>query len=95
MPGQSGPGSNGNEGVLRIPQNPSITETSPSDCLVSYRWCGVLTLYRGAVSIFYNPSRLGKYSLGESYLSAENQSTEPEHFFYKGIMGLIVEVPMV
>ena len=27
---QSGPGSDGNEGVLRIPQ------TSPSDCLVSY-----------------------------------------------------------
>ena len=36
MPGQSGPGSNGDEGVLRIPQGPSITGTSPSDCLVSY-----------------------------------------------------------
>ena len=35
-PGQSGPGSNGNEGVLCFPQNPSITGTSPSDCLVSY-----------------------------------------------------------
>ena len=35
-PGQSGPGSNGNEGVLCIPQNSSITGTSPSDCLVSY-----------------------------------------------------------
>ena len=34
--GQSEPGSNGNEGVLRIPQGPSITGTSPSDCLVSY-----------------------------------------------------------
>ena len=34
-PSQSGPGSNGNEGVLRIPQSPSITKTSPSDCLVS------------------------------------------------------------
>ena len=30
-PGQNGPESNGNEGVLRIPQGPS-----PSDCLVSY-----------------------------------------------------------
>ena len=30
-PGQSRPGSHGNEGVLRIPQNPSITGT-----LVSY-----------------------------------------------------------
>ncbi len=32
---QSGPGSNGNEGVLYIPQR-SRTEASPSDCLVSY-----------------------------------------------------------
>ena len=35
-PGQSGPGSDGNEGVLHIPQSSSITEASPSDCLVSY-----------------------------------------------------------
>ena len=34
--GQSGRGSNGNNGLLRIPQSSSITETSPSDCLVSY-----------------------------------------------------------
>ena len=32
----SGPGSNGNEGVLHIPQSSRITGTSPSDCLVSY-----------------------------------------------------------
>ena len=36
MPGQSGPGSDGDEGVLRIPQSSSIAGTSPSDCLVSY-----------------------------------------------------------
>ena len=35
-PRQSGPGSDGNEGVLHIPQSSGITETSPSDCLVSY-----------------------------------------------------------
>ena len=34
--GQSGPWSDGNEGVLRIPQNSNITGTSPSDCLVSF-----------------------------------------------------------
>ena len=34
--GLSGPGSNGNEEVLCIPQNSSITGTSQSDCLVSY-----------------------------------------------------------
>ena len=36
IPEQSGPGSNGNEGVLCIPQSSSITGTLPSDFLVSY-----------------------------------------------------------
>ena len=62
-PDQSGSGSNGNEGVLYIPQSSSITRTSSSDCLVSYQdthsaW--VLPLCRGAVGVFYSPSRLGK-----------------------------------
>ena len=35
-PGQNGPGSNGNEEVLRIRQSSSIIGTSASDCLVSY-----------------------------------------------------------
>ena len=35
-PGQSGPRSNGNEGVLHIPQSFSITGASPLDCLMSY-----------------------------------------------------------
>ena len=35
-PGQSGPGSDGKEGVLRIPQSSSTAGTSPSDYLVSY-----------------------------------------------------------
>ena len=35
-PGQSGSESDGNEGVLRIPQSSGITGTVPSDCLVSY-----------------------------------------------------------
>ena len=42
-PGQSGPGSDGIEGVICIPQSSSNTGTSPSDCLVSYqdtRWGG-------------------------------------------------------
>ena len=34
--GQSGPGGEGNEEVLRIPQSSSITGATPSDCLVSY-----------------------------------------------------------
>ena len=35
-PGQSEPRSNGIERVLHIPYSSSITEASPSDCLVSY-----------------------------------------------------------
>ena len=35
-PVQSGPGSDGNKGVLHIPQRFSITGATPSDCLVSY-----------------------------------------------------------
>ena len=34
--GHNGPESNGNKGILRIPQSSSITGTTPSDCLVSY-----------------------------------------------------------
>ena len=68
-PGQNGPGSDGNEGVLRIPQSSSITGTSPSDCLVSYPghslWEGV-TLSREAVGVFYSPSRVGKLILSVS-----------------------------
>ena len=57
-PGQSGPGSNGKEGVLHIPQSSSITGASPSDCLVScighwsgeeyYLSAGVQSLYSTA-----------------------------------------------
>ena len=35
-PGQSGPGSDGNKGVLCISQSSSITGASPADCAVSY-----------------------------------------------------------
>ena len=35
-PSDSGPGSDGNKGVLCILQSSCITETSSSDCLVSY-----------------------------------------------------------
>ena len=34
---QSGSGSDGNEGLLHIPQSSSITEASPSDSLMSYQ----------------------------------------------------------
>ena len=60
--GQSEPGHIGNEGVLWIPQSSSITETSPSDCLVSYPepWLRVrgLTTLQKSSRVFY--SWLGK-----------------------------------
>ena len=47
IPGWNGPGSNGNEGVLRIPENSSIIGIFSSDCLVPYPghslWGGGLT----------------------------------------------------
>ena len=61
-PGQSGPGSNSNEGVVHIPQSPSFTGISPLNCFVSYTGysLGVLSHCREAVDLFYSPSRLGK-----------------------------------
>ena len=47
-PGQSGPGSNGNKGVLCIPQSTSITGVSPSDCLMSYPGHSLEELYPSA-----------------------------------------------
>ena len=55
--GQSGPGSDGNEGMLCIPQSSSIIGTSPSDCLVAYPGHSlgvVLPLCRGAIGVFYS-----------------------------------------
>ena len=51
-PGQSGPESNGNEGVQYILKNSRITGASLSIG-------AVLPLYRDAVNQFYNPSWLG------------------------------------
>ena len=54
IPSLSGPGSNGNEGVLCIPQNSSITGTSPSDYLVSYPG--------HSLGEFYSSTRLGNHT---------------------------------
>ena len=62
--GQSGPESDGNEEVLRIPQSTSITGTSPSDFLVSYTGHPLgsdIPLCREAVGVFYSPSWLGNW----------------------------------
>ena len=68
--GQSGPGSDGNEGVLCIPQSSSITGTSPSDCFVSYLgkswWVEVLLLCREGVGVFYSHSQLSNWKPKET-----------------------------
>ena len=60
IPGQSGPESYGNKGVLRIPQIFNITGISPSDCLVSTSGHSWEEYYLSAeiVSVFYSPSQL-------------------------------------
>ena len=66
IPGQSGPGSDSNEGVLHIPLSFSITGTSPSDWLVSYPGHSLVvggSLCREAVGLFYSPSQLDKLIL--------------------------------
>ena len=60
-------GGDGNEGVFRIPQSPSINNgASASNCLISYPgyslW-GFLPLCRDAVGVSYSPSRLGWFIL--------------------------------
>ena len=60
--GQSGPWSDGNEGLLRTPQSSSITW----DCFVSYLGHSlerVLPLFRDAVGELYSSSRLGRFKM--------------------------------
>ena len=62
-PSQSGPWSDGNNGVLHIPQSSSITEAPPSDCLVWYPEHSlgvVLPFSRDAVGVFYSLSWVGQ-----------------------------------
>ena len=58
IPGQSEPGTNGNKGVLHIPQI-STTGTSPSDDLASYPRHSLGESYPSAVGVFNSRSRLG------------------------------------
>ena len=54
--GQSGPVSDCNEGVPHISQSSSITETSPSDYLVSYPgyWLGVGPYLSSEMQLVYS-----------------------------------------
>ena len=72
-PSQSGPKSDGIEGVLHIPQSCSFAGASQSECLELYPGHllvdGVLSLCRDAVSVFYSPNQLGFNFGDKSYVS--------------------------
>ena len=62
-PGQSGPGSDGNKGVVRIPQSSCITGTSPSDCLMLYPVYSMGESYTSAeVQLVYSTATADKAS---------------------------------
>ena len=71
-PGQSGPGSDDNEGVLHIPKKCGITEATPSDCIMSYP--GHSLGWRSyPCRVFYSPGRLGKM---DRYIDKPVQASE-------------------
>ena len=91
----SGHGSDGNEGVLRILQSSSITETSTSDCFMSYprRLLGgdLTPLQRSGQCILHpKPIVPPGHSLRRSYSSVEIQSlysTVPAHWTTRTLVG--------
>ena len=80
--GQSGPRSNGNEGVVLVPQSSSITGASPSDCSMLYHeHSSVVVVIGGSYpsaemqmqSEFFNFSRLSSWFMCTVYLREEFQ----------------------
>ena len=57
--GQSGSGFDGNEELLRFPQNSSITGASPSDFLVSYPGHSLERDLIPPVGVFHSLTRVG------------------------------------
>ena len=78
-PAQSGPGSNGNKGLLCILQSSSITGTQPSDCLVSY-----LTLLQRCSRYILQPQPTGHVNWWDVFLYL--QSLICNNTFYKELL---------
>ena len=68
-PSQCGPRSDGNEGILYIPQSYCITGASPSDCLISYLGHSFKESYpfRDTLCVLCSPSRLGQRKIWVLY----------------------------
>ena len=80
-PSQSEPGSNGNNGELRIPQSSSITRTSPSDCLVPYpRHSLGRGSYPSAEKQPVYSTPLAEWAMAISFISQNPKETYVFHF---------------
>ena len=78
---QSGPGNNGNEGVLCVPQSSRNTGASPSVCFVSLTGDSlreVLPFSRYAVSVFCCSNRLDHI-----FIDFKSEKTYPNTFWKK------------
>ena len=72
IPGQSGPGNDGNEGVLSISPSSSVTGASPSDCFVSlsrHLWKGCLNHLQLCSRQILQPQQTG---LNLSFMKKDN-----------------------
>ena len=94
-PGQSRPGSYGNEVVFNITQSSSITRTSPSDCLVSYAGHslgGLTPLQRSNRCILQSqPTGLSLLVWDFACLSLEN----PYNFFFILVLFVLFLVTVI
>ena len=74
--GQNEPGSDCNEGVLRIPRSYSVTGTSPSDCLLSNPGESSWGSYPSAENhLVYNTAPLDWAIFGKRYKSLSSPSS--------------------
>ena len=84
-PSQSGPGSDGNEGIFRILQSFNVAGASLSDGLVSYpghSLRGVLLIGRNAVGVFNSSSRLCKVFFRSTVLIRTHLSASKVFVFF-------------
>ena len=88
IPGYCGPGSDGNEGVLRITQSSSITGSSTLDCLMSYQdtlWGSFTALQRCSLCIL-QPQQNTEWKIKESKNMSKYLSFAEELSFMRNLM---------
>ena len=84
IPEESGPGSNGNAGILLIPQSSSITGISPLDCLMSYHWEWGASYLSAEMQLVYSTApadrakRISRFILFSKYLCYVKYKQPPQ-----------------